>query len=43
MAAAALFISTTWKPIVLVIPVWVVGTSVFVLSLRRNRAQPTEA
>lgn len=43
MAAAALLISTTWKPIVLVIPAWVVGTSLLVLSLRRNRELPIEA
>ncbi len=42
LAVALLFVATTWQPAVLIIPAWVVVTTVVVLAQRRNRQQPTE-
>ncbi|MGB5758997.1 MAG: hypothetical protein WBM50_18935 [Acidimicrobiales bacterium] len=42
LAVGLLFVVTTWQPAVLIIPGWVVVTSVVVLAQRRNRLQPVE-
>ena len=43
MAAALLLMATTWRPMALVIPAWVVGASMLVLAMRRNLEVPTES
>ena len=43
MAAALLLVATTWRPMALVIPAWVVGVSMLVLAMRRNLEVPTES
>ena len=43
MALALLFVATTWRPVVLVIPAWVLAASVVVIAQRRNRSEPIEA
>ncbi|MDH4280565.1 MAG: hypothetical protein OEZ14_02585 [Acidimicrobiia bacterium] len=43
LAIALLFVATSWQPVVLIIPIWVVVTSFVVLSHRRNQPSPVEA
>jgi hypothetical protein len=43
MATALLVVSSTWRPVVLVIPAWVLGASVALLSSRPARAEMVEA
>ena len=42
LAVGLLFVATTWQPAVLIIPGWVIVTTVVVLAQRRNRQQPME-
>ncbi len=42
-AGALLFVATAWRPVVLLIPLWVLGTSIIILSRRRNLDQPIDA
>ena len=42
-ALLLLLVTTLWRPVVLAIPAWVLGTSWFVLAERRNREEPIDA
>ena len=43
LAVALLFVATSWQPVVLIIPIWVMVTSFVVLTYRRNQPSPVEA
>lgn len=43
MALALLVVATTWRPVVLVIPAWVLAASFVVIAQRLNRSEPIEA